>query len=141
MTRDLGRSSPVPQTDRTCGVSAFAPDRPGCELGAVADIELLEDVGEVDLDSRARDEHPLADLGVGEALGYELDDLGLGRGERFPAAGGPLARPARAPDPGDSLVERQRGSLGVGGNEGLVAELPTQCLLEGARARLIGGPA
>ena len=41
-------------------VSAFATDPQGGQFRPAGDIELLEDVGEVDLDGPARDEHQLA---------------------------------------------------------------------------------
>jgi hypothetical protein len=65
----------------------------------------------VGLDGPPRDEHPLGDLGVGEALGDQADDLELGGGERVPARGRPPpaagdAAPRPAPSQG-SVDARQ----------------------------------
>ena len=58
------------------------------EFGAVADAELGEDVPEVCLDGLAGDEHPLADLAVGEPVRDEVGDLAsVGVGECQPAWG------------------------------------------------------
>jgi hypothetical protein len=49
------------------------------ELGTGIDSKLLEDVREVGLRGRARDEHPLGDLRVRQAPRDELGHLQLGR--------------------------------------------------------------
>ena len=93
------------------------------------DVELVEDVADVDLDCRGRDEHALADLRVGEARGDVADDLELGRGDALPAAGWALARAARASDPGDRLVGAEFCALSPRGLEGLLAHpLAQRCL-------------
>ena len=69
-----------------------------------------------------RDEHPLADLGVGEALGDELDHPGLGRGERIPAAGRARARAARPARPFERVLGAELGALGARRLVGLVAK-------------------
>jgi hypothetical protein len=63
----------------------------GGELGAGGDSELSEDVGEVGLDGGATHEEVAGDLGVGETVGDEGDDLLFGGGEAFPAVAGPFA--------------------------------------------------
>ena len=60
-------------------------------LDAVAEVELLEDVRDVRLHGRLADEELLPDLGVGEAVGDQAQDLELARGqlvERLAAASG-----------------------------------------------------
>jgi len=74
------------------GNSRSPLDGLGAQFDAVIDVELAEDVREMALDGRPRDEHPLADLGVREPFGDELDHL---RDEGRPAW--ELHRPSRGP--------------------------------------------
>src|SRR6516162_7933930 len=60
------------------------------ELGAVDDVELGEDVGEVGLDGGAGDEQAVGDVGVGQAFGDESYHLSFGGGEAVPAVFGSL---------------------------------------------------
>jgi hypothetical protein len=61
-----------------------------------ADPELGEDMGEVHFDRAVGDEHPVADLGVGESFGDESHDARVGGGHALqPRAG--RARSPRAP--------------------------------------------
>jgi hypothetical protein len=50
-------------------------------LYAIAQVELLEDVGDVRLDGGLADVELLGDLSVGESVGDEPEDLQLARGE------------------------------------------------------------
>jgi hypothetical protein len=59
-------------------MSEGAAGRFGRQLGAGAEPELGEHMGEVVLHRAPTDEEPFADLGVGEAHGRELDDLEFG---------------------------------------------------------------
>ena len=52
-------------------------------LGAVAEPELVEDVADVGLDGFLGDDEAVGDLGVGQALGDELEDFGFAWGEVF----------------------------------------------------------
>ena len=81
-------------------------------LDAVAQVELLEDVGDVGLDRRVADEQPLGDLGVREALGDQAEDLELARGQLVDRLRRRRARAAR------ELVDH---ALGDGGGEQRVA--------------------
>src|SRR6266496_3218723 len=92
------------------------------QFGTVVDVEFLEDVREVGFDRRGRDEHPFADLGVGETLSDELDDFGFGRGERSPAAGWAPAGATRPASPFESVVDAQLRALEAGGGVGVLAE-------------------
>src|SRR5262245_49820942 len=112
----FGRCLPTRPSLATGSGGCRSPlDGLSAELGAGVDVELPEDVGEVCLDRRLRDEHPLPDLGVGESLGDELDHLQLGRGERLPAASRPLAGAARAARPFERVVNAELGAFGAGG--------------------------
>src|SRR5262249_46544556 len=62
------------------------PDRLGGELGAGGDVKLGENVREMGLHGPARDVQPLADLGVGQSLGDQVDHSLLAGGEALPAA-------------------------------------------------------
>src|SRR5919202_2569264 len=95
------------------GLDEPAADRVARQLDAVAHAELLEDVGPVRLDGLLADRQQLGDLAVRVALGDELDDLLLARGERV--LGDLLAGP-RASD----VVAHER-ALGAGVEERLAA--------------------
>src|SRR5262249_10264889 len=107
------------------GVSSaswVSADGLGCELGAAMDVELGEDGGHMGLDRRPRDEHSLADLGVGKPLGRELGDPGLGRGERRPAAARAPPRAARSARPLEGVVDAELGPLDARDLVGVIAE-------------------
>src|SRR3954469_9216162 len=50
-------------------------------LDAVAEVELLEDAGDMGFCGRLGHDESLADFGVGAAAGEELEDLALSRSE------------------------------------------------------------
>src|SRR6516162_5426743 len=72
------------------GVFGGGPGGEGDELGAVDDVELAENVGEVGLDGGAGNEQAGGDVGVGQAFGDEPYHLPLGGGEAVPAVLGSL---------------------------------------------------
>jgi hypothetical protein len=92
-------------------------DRGGGEVGAVGEVELAIDVGQVGLDGAPGDVEPLGDLGVAHPVGDEVDDLEFPPAERFPAAGrrglaGPLGSHA-------GLAEKRFDSCEPAGGLGL----------------------
>ena len=60
-------------------------------MGAGAHTELAECAADVGLDGGDRHQEGCGDLGVGEPVGDECDDLAFGRGEGVPATRGPFA--------------------------------------------------
>ena len=101
------------------------------ELGAACDVELGEDVREVHFHCPARDEHPFADLGVGQSLGHEIDDAKLGWGEALPTRGWDVCvRRGRGgsrsrPRPGESAAPASYAA-----SKPALTELFAQCALE-----------
>src|SRR5918996_2442417 len=92
------------------------------ELDAVGHAELGVDVRQVRLDGVAAHEKTGRDLGVGEAIDGQPDNLELGGGEAGPARGRSAPAAAGPPGVGHGVVEREAGTLGPGGGEVLVAE-------------------
>jgi len=70
------------------------------DVDAGPDPELGQDVGDVDLDGPQGQEQPSGDLRVRLALGDPVGHLQLGRSQRLPAGGRPLAA---AVDPADAV--------------------------------------
>ena len=93
-------------------VTAAVACRFGCQLGAGANVELGEDMIEMCLDGGSTDEEAGGDLGVGEALGDERDDLLLGRGEAGPSVMGSISHTARTAGVGRSLAPIEVVPLG-----------------------------
>src|SRR5436309_2823991 len=83
---------------RATGCDQAALVRVDHRLHAVADAELLEDARDVRLGGRLADHEPLADLGVGQPAGEQVEDLALAwgqvvdRGWRRRSGGGRLPR-------------------------------------------------
>jgi len=71
-------------------------------VAAVRDVELREDRGDVMVDSSGGEDQPAGDLGVGQALGDQAEDVDLPFGE----AGGVFAGagPRSPGDPGDAVA-------------------------------------
>jgi hypothetical protein len=82
------------------GWLAPVPDGLGGELGAGGEVELGEHVRKVGLHRPAGDVQALADLGVGQSLGDQVDYGPLAGGQARPAApGAGVGDPAAAADP------------------------------------------
>ena len=75
----LGRPARLPRA--ALGVEQPRLVREHDRLDAVAQVELLQHVGDVGLDRRVADEQLLADLGVGEAAGDQAEHVALARGQ------------------------------------------------------------
>src|SRR5918996_1069542 len=105
------------------------------ELDAVGHAELGVDVRQVRLDGVAAHEKTGRDLGVGEAIDGQPDNLELGGGEAGPARGPSAPAAAGPPGVGHGVVEREAGTLGPGGGEVLVAER----LAEAGDGGIVGG--
>ena len=75
-------------------------------LGAVAELELLQDAGDVGLDGAIADDEPGGNLGVGESAGEELEHLKFAGGELLE-----LGRRPRRVRAGEEGVDQPPGDL------------------------------
>jgi hypothetical protein len=76
------------------------------------------------------DEHPLADVGIGEPFGHELHDSQLSRGEAFPAASRASSLSPRASYPCGGLADRELLALRVRALVRVGAERLPYCVCE-----------
>src|SRR5262245_48129497 len=113
----------------------------GGELCSGGDAQLGEDVAQVRLHGALGDEQPADDLGVGEDVGDEPDDLQLGGGEAVPAVGRAFASSPSALGVGDGIVERQLRAFGPGGGQPVGSERLACVGYVGDMARLADGEA
>jgi hypothetical protein len=74
------------------------------QLGAACQPQLGEGMRDVGLHRPPSDEHPLADLGIGQPRGDKIDDFQLGGCEAVPAACWALSLTPGPADVGNGLV-------------------------------------